>query len=425
MRRSQIIKIVVVLVIVFAGIWAARQNHWLPMFSNTRSPAHSGTYFCPMHPSYVSDRPGQCLICHMSLVQMKSSEEANASHDHAALKDGSPKELTLKELMSMKPGQICLLHKCKMGNCIIAMTEEMARLGKCPHCKEDLGVIIKDLLPEGYAHVKLSPDKQRTIGIQTVTAETIDLKKTIRTVGVIAQDSELYQAEAEYIQALKAYERAQTGNLQEVIEQAKALVESTEVRLTYLGLNDELINEVAKMSTPDQSLLFTKPGGSVWVYAKIYEYEIPLVTVGQVVGIEVSSLPDKPYVGTIRSIDSILDSVTRMVRVRAQIENTDGFLKSDMYVNFIIEVDLGNVLAVPKEAVFDTGTRKIIFVDKKDGNFEPREVILGASTETYYEIKSGIQAGDQIVISGNFLIDSESRLKSALSQATGGHQHGG
>ena len=85
-----------------------------------------------------------------------------------------------------------------------------------------------------------------------------------------------------------------------------------------------------------------------------------------------------------------------------------------MYVNILIESDLGNVLSVPEEAVFDTGTKKIIFISKDNGIFEPRDVVLGNKTENFYELKSGADESENVVVSGNFLIDSESRLKAAL-----------
>lgn len=377
-------------------------------------------YYCPMHPQITSDRPGECPICHMKLV--KREEEGGEGMGEGV----SPKELTLQELLSMKPGEVCLLHKCKMGNCMIALTEELARLGKCPHCGEDLGVILKENAPEGYGKVKLLPEKQQLIGIKTSPAKRIPLKKTLRTVGTIANDPELYQAQAEFVQALQSFESAKTGGIPEVIDQASRLLDSTRVRLTYMGLNEELLKELETGKKPDRSLLFATQGDLlVWVYANVYEYELPLIQLGQEVSVEIPSLPGKVFRGKIRAADPKVDPVTRSTRVRLQLDSAGEALRPDTYVNVVIEKDFGEVLAIPKEAVFDTGERQIVFVDLGGGQFEPREIVAGAKTEDFIEIRGGVREGERVVTSGNFLIDSESRLKAALDSAVsgGGHQH--
>ncbi|MBI1977507.1 MAG: efflux RND transporter periplasmic adaptor subunit [Candidatus Omnitrophica bacterium] len=384
-------------------------------------------YYCPMHPSYTSDRPGDCPICNMKLVKAESDKPAEGSHAGHE-KQAAPREFTIEELVSMKPGEICLLHKCKMGSCLIAMTPELAKLGKCPHCGEDLGVIVKDFVAlKGYANVKLSSDKVQTIGIKTDLAKKMAITKTIRTVGRIAYDPELYQAEEEYVQAIQALRKAETGTISEVKEQASRLVDSAKIKLKLLGLSDNLIKEIEVRGKPDRSLLYSEAGGNVWLYAPIYEYEIPLVKVGDKIQAEVPAIPGKNFQGVIRSIDSVLDSMTRTIRVRAVLDNLEGLLKPEMYANASLQMDLGEVLVVPEEAVFRTGEKNIVFVTKDNGVFEPRQVTLGVKSDQFQEIKSGVLEGESVVTSGNFLIDSESRLKSALEgagQASGGHQHG-
>ena len=143
--------------------------------------------------------------------------------------------------------------------------------------------------------------------------------------------------------------------------------------------------------------------------------------------LEVPSTPVYVFEGILRAVDRMVDQETRTTRIRAQVQDPQGQLKPDMFVNVTIEIDLGEGLAVPEEAVFDTGTKKIVFLDKGQGVFEPRDVVLSAKVDNFYELKSGLQEGDNIVTSGNFLIDSESRLKAALEgmgAGGGGHQHG-
>ena len=308
-----------------------------------------------------------------------------------------------------KPG------KSPMGMDLIPVYEE-----------NGVAAVSSEASPDGYAPILVTPEKQQLIGVKTAPAEKRPVTKTIRTVGRIAYDPELYQAQQEFSQAAQAKEKADTGTIDEIKEQAAQLVESAKIKLRLLGLSDELIQEVAASKKPDRSLLYSDVGGTVWLYAPVYEYEIPLVKVGDQLKIEAPAIPGKKFQGKIRSMDSVLDPVTRSVRVRAVLENPEGILKPEMYVNATLQIDLGEVLTVPEEAVFKTGDKNIVFVAKSGGLFEPREVELGVKSESFQEIKSGVSENETVVVSGNFLIDSESRLKAALEGMGGGaHQHGG
>jgi Cu(I)/Ag(I) efflux system membrane fusion protein/cobalt-zinc-cadmium efflux system membrane fusion protein len=294
----------------------------------------------------------------------------------------------------------------------------------------------------GYAAVLVTPQKQQLIGVRTAAVEPRPMRKTIRTVGRIAYDPELYQAQQEYLQVRKAWEQAQGGSIPEVKDQAQRLLESSRMRLRLLGLGPELIAEVEAMEGPDASLLAADPVGRVWLYASIYEFELPLVKVGQKLVVEVPSALGKTFEATVRSIDPVLDATSRSVQVRAVLTDREGLLRPGMFVNVALQVDLGEVLAIPVEAVFNTGERHVAFVDKGQGLFEPRDVVIGAKADDYYELKKGVARGERVVTSGNFLIDSESRLKAALDgmlqsssnaassveveqpTSPGGHHHG-
>jgi len=110
-----------------------------------------------------------------------------------------------------------------------------------------------------------------------------------------------------------------------------------------------------------------------------------------------------------------LDQKTRTAKVRLELENPGGLLKPDMYADVILEEALGTGVAVPESAVLETGTRSIVFVQRSPGQFEPREVEPGVKANGFYQIKSGLAAGETVVVDANFLVDSESRLKSALA----------
>ncbi len=352
--KNKIVVLGLVLMTVFGILSVKKQS------SSHSAAAVKAIYYCPMHPSYTSDRPGQCPICHMDLVLLKPQSAAESR------------------------------------------------------------------LPEGYGMVQIDSDKTRLIGIQTEDVKKQAIRQTVRAAGTVAHDAELYQAQAEFLQALAALHRAEEGGVASAIAQSKDLVESSRIRLQHLGLNEDLITEVSKQTAPDHGLLYAHGGGAVWVYANVYEYEVAAIKPGQTASGESPSYPGKTFTGRVRAVDPMVDMKTRTTRVRIQMENPDGLLKPDMFLTVSLGVALGDVLAVPRPAVLDTGTRKIVFVEKAEGQFEPREVVLGVAADNFYAVEQGLAEGERVVTSGNFLIDSESRLKAALQSASqGGHVHGG
>lgn len=147
------------------------------------------------------------------------------------------------------------------------------------------------------------------------------------------------------------------------------------------------------------------------LYASVYEYELPLIKVGQRI---VVSLPGQEITATIADIDSAVNPETRTATFRADVSGFASGLQPGQFVNVEIDVDMGTRLSVSRDAVMDSGTQQIVFVDKGNGYFEPRKVRVGLKTDSKVEILSGLVEGEKIVTSGNFLIDSESRLKSII-----------
>lgn len=425
-------------------------NHW-PLA--TKGGSFQARYYCPMHPTYTSDRPGDCPICNMKLVKREeSAAHPNASaqfasicylHNCSKLHEGKPCPMTVVA----KPGEkvtcpMCGTHVAEASTSsaqrkILYWTDPMIPgykadgPGKSPmgmdlvpvYAEEAAGQSPSEGAPAGYAPVLLTPQKQQLIGVKTAPAQHRMITKTVRTVGRIAYDPDLYQTQSEYLQSLKSLTDAQANSQSEAIQEAQRLVDASRMKLRLMGLSDLLIEEMTAWEGPDKSLLLADANGRVWLYAPIYEYELPFVAVGQTVRADVPT--GKVFEGTIRSIDSVLDPATRSVRVRAVLVDPEGTLKPEMYVNASIVVTAGEVLAVPEEAVFDSGTKRIVFVDKGQGLFEPRDVTVGLKADGYYEVTAGVTAGEPVVTSGNFLIDSESRLKGALEGMQGaGHQHG-
>jgi RND family efflux transporter MFP subunit len=153
------------------------------------------------------------------------------------------------------------------------------------------------------------------------------------------------------------------------------------------------------------------------VYAQVYEHELGLVRVGQPVVVTVPSMPGRTYEARLVAIDPIIDPMTRSARVRALVATPEAELRPETFVQMTIDVPLGDRLSIPEDAVLDTGTRQIVFVASGEGTFEPRAVQLGLDAQGYYEVLGGLTEGEEVVTSANFLIDSESRFRSALTAA--------
>lgn len=365
----------------------------------TKKPASKkAVYYCPMHPSYISDKPGDCPICNMKLVKKEEAERI--------------------EKEAKEPKDICVLHNCPMvmagKTCPMLISGDVK---DCPFCGARL---IKEEEVNGGFYI--SPEKQQLIGVKTDKVIYRSLSKIIRTVGRVAFDPELYKAQQEYIEAIKTLKNVKESGQEKVVRRAEALVEAAKLKLKLQGLDIKQIEELEESRKNDQSLLISSSESDfTWVYATIYEYELEWVNIGQDALISAIAYPAKEFKGKIVAIDPVFNAMTRSVRARIKVENEDSLLKPDMYVDVQMSSDLGAHLAVSKEAIMDSGLRKIVFLSLNAGYFKPVEVKTGVSTEEYAQVLEGIKEGDTVVVSGNFLIDSESKLKSALEGT--GHQH--
>jgi membrane fusion protein, copper/silver efflux system len=260
--------------------------------------------------------------------------------------------------------------------------------------------------------VMISQERQQLIGVKTEPIEVRKLTKVIRASGKIAYDPELVVTQEEFIQALKNEESTKDSPLQDVIGRAKVLTEAARKKLKLLGMSDEQIAALENTKKADTALYLPSEGENVWAYVSIYEYEIAFVKIGDSVDIEAVAYPGEKFTGKIVSINPVLDPTTRTNQVRAEVLNPDNKLKPEMFVNALIKESLGSKLAVPETAVLDTGLRKIVYLSEENNVLESREVTLGQKAENYYEVLSGLKEGDVVVTSGNFLVDSESKLKS-------------
>ena len=171
--------------------------------------------------------------------------------------------------------------------------------------------------------------------------------------------------------------------------------------------------------TPETELYKIGDLSVVWVLADVYEYEAAVVKTGQVATMTLSYFPGRKFGGKVSYIYPELDPVTRTLKVRLEFPNPEYSLRPEMYANVELSADLGARLAVPEEAVLDSGAGQTVFVARGDGYFEPRQVELGEKVDGWYAVLKGLKKGERVVTSGNFLIDSESRLKKAMGSMPG------
>ena len=167
---------------------------------------------------------------------------------------------------------------------------------------------------------------------------------------------------------------------------------------------------------PGETLYKIADLSSVWLLADIFEQDIALVRAGQVVKIRVNAYPDRIFQGKVAFIYPSVTPETRTVRARIELSNPGLLLKPAMYASLELSAGegLARRLAVPDSAVLDSGTRQIVLVRRGEGSFEPREVRLGLRGDGYVEVLDGLKAGEDVVVSANFLIDAESNLRAAI-----------
>ena len=253
---------------------------------------------------------------------------------------------------------------------------------------------------------------------------------------------ELVTSQEEYLLALQTRAQLAQSPLPEARAGSQGLVDAARRRLLLWDLTPQQLKALEERGTPQTYLtvytpmsgiviekdvvkgMRVEPGmrlyriadlSTVWLSADIYESEIPLVREGQVVTISLSSYPGETFSGKITYIYPYLDTQTRTNKVRLEFANPQGKLKPGMYANSEIEISLGTPLTIPASAVLQSGLRQVVFVDQGQGVFAPRAVKLGVKADSRFVVLDGLAAGERVVTSGNFLLDSESKLQSATS----------
>jgi RND family efflux transporter MFP subunit len=376
------------------------------------SPAKT-LYTCGMHPQVIQDHPGNCPICGMKLTPIHPgvSTESTADSTHSAV------------------------------IAVDAATRQNMNLRTATVAAGPLRKVVRTVGTVDYNETALADVTTKFKG----WVEKLDVDATGQLVHrgepmFEIYSPDLYSAEAEYLLTLQGAGTNDAG--------AAELRETAATKLKFFDVPDAEIASLAQSGVARKTLPVAAPiygfvieknvvqgqmvdAGMrlyriadlavVWVLAEIYEQDLPFVQLGQEAVVKAASLPDREFRGRVTYVYPTVDAKTRTARVRLEFENPGYFLKPGMFVSAEIQAELpGSAVLVPESAVLRSGARNTVFVALSDGRFEPRNVTLGVETEgSQIQALAGLQAGDRIVISGQFLLDSESQLREAIDKMQG------
>jgi RND family efflux transporter MFP subunit len=434
-------KIISIFMVLAAVFWLAAE---------ARSEKAKTLYTCGMHPQVIQDHPGNCPICGMKLTPIRKQAG-----------DSPAGERKIKFYKStMTPGETSPTPaKDSMGMDMVPVYEDA----------------------DGAANssaIAVDAATQQNMNLHTAEVRRGPLRKTIRTLGAIDYNEtaladvttkfkgwieklnvdatgqlvhrgepmfeiyspELYSAEVEFLLALEAGSTNDPGAL--------VLRETAASKLKFFDVPAAQIAELEKSRTPRKALPVAAPMsgfvieknvvagqmvdagmklyrladlGIVWVIAQVYEQDLAYVRLGQEAVVKVASLPDREFRGRVTFIYPSLDEKTRTARVRLEFENPGYFLKPGMFVSAQIQAELeDSAVLVPDAAVLRSGAKNTVFVALDGGKFEARDVMLGVEAEgDFIQVVSGLGAGERVVTSGQFLLDSESQLREAIDKMRG------
>jgi membrane fusion protein, copper/silver efflux system len=415
--------------------------------SATTSPAASSErqlYTCPMHPAIVQDHPGECPICGMTLVPKAKGNasgaaaaaagSATATNAAPVVPGLSPVDLTPEriQLIGMKTGTV---KREALGG-------ELRTVGVVAPNERGLAQITTRFA--GWIQKLLVSETGERVRRGQALA-------TIYSPDVLRAEQELLVAAGWNASAAPDARPAHADMHGGGDGLAAGLVGNARRRLELLGISAQEIDEVLRAGKAADAIAIRSPAegyvvgknaiagvavqpgtvlfevadlSQVWVTADVYEQDISRIHIGQPARLELSAFPGESHTGKVKFIYPLLDANNRTLRVRLEFKNRSDRngprLRPGMYGTVYLNLPATTGLTVPAEAVVDTGETHYLFVAKEGGHFEPRVVTIGARVKDRVEVLSGVAEGETVVTTGNFLVDSESRLRAAIEGQTSG-----
>lgn len=412
-------------------------------------------YTCGMHPMIITDEPGLCPICNMDLTPLKSagSESSIPAGERKIKYWVAPMDPTF---IRDEPGQ------SPMGMDLVPVYEDEAVTGSIisidPVTSQNMGVrttqVVKKDLSRTVRTVGLvAYEEPKQFSVNSKVDGWVERLYINETGQFVKKGSalleiyspELVSAQEEFLLARNNSQSLAQSPFPSIADGANRLLESSRRRLKLWDISERQIKrleesgEVAKTLTlyaPYDGIVsmkmvregqFIKRGmellmlsdiSKIWIYADIYEYEMAWVKLGQKAKIMLPYIGSDPIESEVSYIYPFVEPKTRTIKARFDIDNPDFTLKPDMYVNVRLESEpVKDALAVPIEAVMNSGEKKLVFAALGDGRFEPRQIKVGMQDEEgYVQIIQGVLEGERVVTSAQFLFDSESRLREAIQK---------
>jgi membrane fusion protein, copper/silver efflux system len=410
-------KIVLAIALVILAA-CAKEEKAAPPAAPAAAQKAADVYYCPMHPTVTSDKPGACAICGMALVKRTAAPAADVA-----------------------------AHATSSGLSAVSLSPEQRVTGNVRTMTVALDTHTGELVTTG----RVALDERRLAQVTAYAAGRIEklyvnfTGDTVRRGQAVAAiySPDLFSTQQEYLLALENRERMRRAGFTGARSAAEDLVESTRRRLNLFGMSDAQIAQLERTRKPILATSMTSPVSgvvtrklaveqqyvmqgqpllevadlsNVWVEADVYEQQIPDVKLGQRVIITSAATPGRNFAGRVSFISPVLEGATRTARVRVDLPNPGLLLKPDMYVNVrVIGAAAPPHIMVPASAVIDRGQRQFVWVETQPGTYEPREVKAGQRHGESIVIVSGLSPGDRVVIEGGFLLDSEAQLRSAIN----------
>ena len=412
-------------------------------------------YTCGMHPQIIQEGPGNCPICGMKLTPVKGTPATSEAKPRGERKIKYWKSSMDPTYVSDKPG------KDQMGMDLIPVYEDQIQEGAIsvdPVTVQNMGIRTamveeKELTRTIRTVGNVDYDEELLYTVNSKISGWIEKLYVENTGDPVKKGQplleiyspELVSTQQEYLTAWKNFQQLKDSPYPETRQGAEDLLKSTKQRLLYWDISEDQIDQLEKSGEVKKTMVLYSPANGVvteknviegtaiktgselyriadlsrvWIQAKIYEYELPYIKIGQTAQIELSYFPGEVLSGKVSYIYPYLNQTTRDVKVRIELPNPELKLKPEMYADVTIASTLpGKSLVIPEEAIIHSGKREIVFVDAGGGKYSPREVVTGASGEgNVVEIKSGLMPNEMVVVSAQFMLDSESKTQEAIKK---------
>jgi RND family efflux transporter MFP subunit len=382
----------------------------------------------PMHPAYKSDKPGIAPDCGMQLVPVYDEHGAQVGTRHEPVHPESVADLPAGTIQITPEKQ--QLIGVRFATAEYASSAEMLRA---------VGKVAIDETKVVRVHPKVDG------WIEKVYVDFIGAPVRKDDPLLTLYSPEMLASEKEYLFALKARDIMQQGAIQSAVASSNSLIEASRRRLELWDLSEPQIQEIERTGQPIHSIMINSPASGVltsrnsfpnqrvtpetelyaitdlsrvWIMADVFEADLPKLRVGQPAIIRMPYQSGSSFAARVDYVQPQVDPQTRTVKLRLETANPKMQLRPEMFVDVEFQLTSNRQLVVPADAVLDAGSKQTVFVDRGNGYLEPRQVQVGDRMGDRIAILAGLHAGERIVTSANFLIDSESQLQSAMAGMT-------